>query len=209
MALTFKSSIAAPAELLVSNYAYAGLDEATVSRIKGAVTRIRNNLANATQSVIEVGYDLIDVKERLSHGEFGTWIDAEFGMSMRTAQNFMSAVRMIGSFGMAPEIVQAIPQKLLYQLASPKVPGEIVIDVIEQIEQGKKPDVLAVLAKIKATKITPAEKPAAEIETNVAATMVAVLKEHLTPAALDVFRSAMKKITADELRDALFAGAAK
>jgi hypothetical protein len=36
--------------------------------------------------MIQAGADLIRAKELLGHGRFGAWLDAEFGMSHRTAQ---------------------------------------------------------------------------------------------------------------------------
>ena len=45
--------------------------------------------SHTAEDIIMIGKDLLDTKERLPHGSFLPWIEAEFGMHLRTAQRFM------------------------------------------------------------------------------------------------------------------------
>ncbi|MCD2185214.1 DUF3102 domain-containing protein [Rhizobium sp. GN54] len=150
MPLTFKQIQPVPAVAL--SYSYAGLDAETAACAKKAAIAIRHRLGEAQAHFIEIGKDLVAVKEKLPHGEFTNWIDAEFGMSIRTAQNLMSAVRLMHSGGIDQKTLEAIPQKLVYELAAPKVPAEIVIEVVEAVEGGKPLHVPDVLHKIAISK---------------------------------------------------------
>lgn len=53
--------------------------------------RIRARIRRTAMDIIETGQDLIQAKQALGHGKFGEWIEAEFNMSLRTAQNYMRA----------------------------------------------------------------------------------------------------------------------
>jgi Protein of unknown function (DUF3102) len=46
-------------------------------------------------AVIETGRDLVAIKEKMPHGDFQLWIDAEFQMSPRTAENYMNAAKFV------------------------------------------------------------------------------------------------------------------
>jgi hypothetical protein len=60
--------------------------------------------------------------ERLGHGNFLPWIEAEFGMSEWTARNFM---RVAEEFGGKSGTVPDLPPTVLYQLAAPSTPEPI------------------------------------------------------------------------------------
>jgi hypothetical protein len=61
--------------------------------LNDAATRIRQRISRTTQDIIDIGRDLIEVKERVGHDKFLPWIEREFEMSEDTAQRFMSKVR--------------------------------------------------------------------------------------------------------------------
>jgi len=67
------------------------------------------------EDIIEIGRDLLAVKASLPHGSFLPWIEAEFGMSERSARNFMAvAERYAGKSA----IVADLNPTALYALAS-------------------------------------------------------------------------------------------
>src|SRR4051812_33699293 len=81
------------------------------------------------------GLDLIATKKRLGHGHFLAWIDAEFGMTDRTARNFMRAAER---FGAKSEIVSDLPATTIYMLAAPSTPETVREDVVRRIEAGER-----------------------------------------------------------------------
>ena len=62
------------------------LDQGALQEI---AERIRSRYRRAVADIVETGRDLAQVKSALDHGEFGEWIDREFGMTMRTAQRYI------------------------------------------------------------------------------------------------------------------------
>src|SRR4051794_5554671 len=73
------------------HFDYESLDPNIVADAKDAVRCIRNILKHTIVGIIEVGERLGAIKGRLPHGQFSSWIAAEFGMSDRTARSYMSA----------------------------------------------------------------------------------------------------------------------
>ena len=65
------------------------------SRPAASADRIRERVKKTVEDIIDVGNDLLAVKEALPHGQFGPWLKAEFGWSERSAQNFMSRGRAV------------------------------------------------------------------------------------------------------------------
>ena len=73
------------------------------------------------------------MKERLGHGSFTPWIEAELQWSIRTAQNYMRAAERFGS---QAQLVSHLPLSTVYRLASPSTPPTIVEEVIAHSEAG-------------------------------------------------------------------------
>jgi hypothetical protein len=90
--------------------------------------RIRERLKRTADDIVAVGLDLLRAKELLSHGSFGPWLEAEFGLSHRSATQFMRAA---DRFGNRLEAVASLPSGVLLELASPSVPEELVDEVLE------------------------------------------------------------------------------
>jgi hypothetical protein len=89
--------------------------------------RVRGRLQQTALGVIQIGADLARAKELLGHGHFGEWIDAEFGLGRRSAEQFMAAFRRFGS---KSEIVSHLPAGAVLELSAPSVPDELVQRVI-------------------------------------------------------------------------------
>lgn len=106
---------------------YAGLDIETQAFIKVKAKDIHIRLKRAAADIVAVGQALIEVKARLDHGQFGDWLQSEFGMTDRHARNFMNVA---SRFGDKTETISDLPATVLYLLAAPSTPEEIVEQVI-------------------------------------------------------------------------------
>ncbi len=63
----------------------------------GAITdRVRERLRRTASDVLAIGADLVRAKALLGHGRFGPWLDDEFSLSRRSAEQFMAATRRFG-----------------------------------------------------------------------------------------------------------------
>jgi hypothetical protein len=116
---------------------YSALDADTADLARQAAERIRGHHRAVTEIIIRIGVDLIGVKERLKksvgYGQFERWIDAEFGMTIRTAQNYMNAA---AAFEGKSETVSYLPSRTVYALSSRSVPAAIRNEVVSRSERG-------------------------------------------------------------------------
>src|SRR3954447_14910586 len=75
---------------------YDTLAPEIAAEARAAPGRINERIRAYQGAIIEAGRDLLAIKERLEHGSFLAWIEAEFGMTGRTAQNYMMAASVFG-----------------------------------------------------------------------------------------------------------------
>ncbi len=85
------------------------------------------------RTVSEVGHHLLRVKDALSHGQFGKWAEQELGIKPRAATNYMLAARWLEG---KPETLADLPPTIIYALASPMAPQDIVQDVLVGVKTG-------------------------------------------------------------------------
>jgi hypothetical protein len=121
-------------ELVVVGFNYELLETKLADKLRNAADRIRERVKKTVEDIIEVGNDLLAVKEALPHGQFLPWIKAEFGWSERTAQNFMSVAEQFKSAKIADLPIQP---SAAYLLAAPSVPDEAREKAIEKAEAGE------------------------------------------------------------------------
>ena len=128
-------------DLLPPGFDYSSLDPETRSEAQLVADEIKTRMRGA---VVEVGAALARIKARLVHGQFGDWLVAEFGMTERTAQNYMSAAALAAKY----ETVSVLPAGSLYLLAAPSTPEPARHAVIERLGQGEAPTAKAIKALI-------------------------------------------------------------
>jgi flagellar biosynthesis GTPase FlhF len=125
-----------------SPFDYGELVPPIANQVKAAAERIRSGLL---KSIIETGKDLILVKQKLEHGQFGPWLEAEFGWTERTAENYMNVAR---KFAEKPEIVAIFPPTALYELAAKSTPDAIRDEIVNEAKAGNVLPVRAIKSRI-------------------------------------------------------------
>lgn len=115
-------------------FSYAALSRGDEAEVREAAERIKLRLRRTAEDIIEIGRDLIAVKERLPHGQFLPWLEAEFGMGQSTADRFMQVAKVYG--GKIPTVGN-LSATALYELAAPKTPLEVREEVEKMIEAGE------------------------------------------------------------------------
>jgi hypothetical protein len=116
--------------LIAFDYSQLGKDAKAVREVAAEIKML---CKTAAQQVIAIGQLLIDVKEKLPHGQFGSWIVAEFGWTHATACNFMNVSQRFSdnskflNFGTSA----------LYLLANPSVSDEAVAEAIHRADHGE------------------------------------------------------------------------
>lgn len=72
---------------------------AELQKIENEIITLKNQTA---QNIIQIGYKLIEAKEKLPHGEWGGWLSDRINFSQRTANQFM---RIAKEFGSSPKLI--------------------------------------------------------------------------------------------------------
>ncbi len=133
---TVECSSASPNEVFeTTGYNYASLKPDDAEKLRKATGAIRACLSRAHHSIFEIGGELTVVKDSLSHGEFGSWLKAEFNMTTRTAQNYMNAYRL----RQESETVSVLPIKAVYALGAPGTPEGVKSTILTRLKSNDIP----------------------------------------------------------------------
>lgn len=106
--------------------------------------RVRGRLHRSAADILAIGADLIHAKELVGHGNFVAWLDAEFALSRRSAEQFMAAARRFGTGG---EAVAHLPAGAVLELSAPSVSDELV----ERVLAGDLPASVSAIRKEKSS----------------------------------------------------------
>jgi len=118
----------------LSLFDYQALDAETRIVVQQRTGEIKALMKRTVSDIIEIGEKLIEVKERLGHGHFGGWLEAEFEWSERTARRYISVAETFKSDTVSDLRFDA---KALYLLAAPSTPDEARAEAIERAEAGE------------------------------------------------------------------------
>lgn len=102
--------------------------------IQNKTVEIKALVKRSAQDIIDIGSMLIEVKERLPHGMFGPWLDAEFRWGNNTAQRMMNVARRFKNVTVTD---LNLPPKVLYLLASPSTPDEAREEAVDRASNGE------------------------------------------------------------------------
>lgn len=116
---------------------YAGLEPEARIVVQQKTGEIRDRVNRIKENYVEVGQRLREVKARLEHGQFGSWLQAEFAWSQDTAQNLMRVSEMVEQNRKFSEFGGHIAQSAMYLLAAPSTPPEAREDALARAEAGE------------------------------------------------------------------------
>lgn len=122
-------------EVIDPRFNYDTLETKVAEKVRSSADRIREKVKKTLESIVEVGTELLAVKEALAHGQFRPWLKAEFGWGERMARNFMSVAEQFGKSAKFADL--PIQPSAAYMLAAPAVPDEARKVAIEKAEAGE------------------------------------------------------------------------
>lgn len=114
---------------------YTQLDTETRIVVQQRTEEIKVLVRRSAQDIIDIGNKLIDVKARLGHGNFGGWLDAEFGWSVPSAARFMQVAAKFGDVQIYQ--IDKFGASALYLLSAPSTPEPARIEAIERAQAGE------------------------------------------------------------------------
>jgi uncharacterized protein (DUF2267 family) len=122
--------------VVTTHFDYQVLTPTQRTIVQQRTGEIRERLQRSAQDIWEIGQRLVDVRSALKHGQFETWLKAEFGWSRRTAYNFINVYE---TFRERANLAQIdIATSALYLLAAPSTPQEVREQYLQQAKAGKK-----------------------------------------------------------------------
>ena len=108
------------------------MEEQAVSVTLNQITlEVKFYLNQTAQNIIEVGKRLNQAKAMLPHGEFKNWLEENFKLSQRTANNFMAVAER---FGNSPTSANLNQSQMVEMLALPE--GEEEKFISEKADEG-------------------------------------------------------------------------
>jgi hypothetical protein len=117
------------------DFDYAGLAPEIRLLVQNKTSELKSLMRRSTQDIINIGQKLLEVKEQLGHGNFRTWLLAEFEWSIRTAARFMQIATQFKDANLAH---LNIAVSALYLLAEPSTHEQARQQVIELAQEGEK-----------------------------------------------------------------------
>ena len=122
-----------------TGFDYAHLDPDTRIVVRQKADELKTLLRAAAQNIFDIGARLADVREQLQHnkeGGFEAWLDAEFGMSRRTAYNFIGVHERFANRANFAQL--DIAASALYLLAAPSTPDAAREEALRRAEAGER-----------------------------------------------------------------------
>jgi hypothetical protein len=113
---------------------YGDVPADTAAVLRAQASRIRTMVRSTTETIIQVGNDLIAVKQTIGHGKFRDWIEAECGFSVRSAENYIKAAEFAEGKSATVAFLQPAT---VYRLAAKSTPAVLVQNVMRRAESGE------------------------------------------------------------------------
>lgn len=125
---------------------YSKLDDHVAEELKAKAQCIKREIASQTKSIIATGNMLIAAKCQVGHGSFARWVEAEIGVTLRTAENYVKAAKLASEC--KSEMISHLSPSTVYTMAA--MPQNARLEALLKLEEAKELDVKAFEAKIRA-----------------------------------------------------------
>ena len=112
---------------VIKQFSYATLAPDVADVARETAHQIRSRFK---WTFIDTGRDLLAVKNRLTHGQFGAWLKAEFDMADRTAERYMTGAALAAK----SDKMSKLPEPILRAVAV--APKTVQAAIMERIERG-------------------------------------------------------------------------
>jgi hypothetical protein len=91
-------------------------------------------MRRTAQGIVDIGQKLLDIKEKLGHGNFLNWLKKEFDWSELTAQRFMQVARQFESTNL---LDLEIAPSALYILSAPSTQDSVREEALSRAQAGE------------------------------------------------------------------------
>jgi hypothetical protein len=112
---------------------YESVSADVATDLQSRAERFRSGIKQTMAAIIENGRELVAARQQLAHGQFTAWIEAELGITARTAQNYMRVAELAEK----SETISLLPPTIAYKLAAKTTPATIVETVVAKAAAGE------------------------------------------------------------------------
>ncbi len=119
---------------VITPFTYSDLPAPVAAELQAVTNRIKERLTRQVADIIATGRDLIEVKSKLEHGQFASWLNRSFNMTVRTAQKYMRAAEWVAD---KSELSSHLTPTTIYLLSAPSTPEAAQRQVLGDLEAGK------------------------------------------------------------------------
>ena len=113
---------------------YSQLDSGTSMFVREQTEEIRGLIKRTAQGILDIGQKLLEIKEKLGHGNFLSWLKTEFNWSEPSAQRFMQVARQFKSIDLMD---LEIAPSALYILSAPSTPDSVRQEAVSRAKAGE------------------------------------------------------------------------
>lgn len=124
-----------PDTLTKTGFDYTMVEPRKRAVVRSAAAEIHRRLKRSAEDVIAIGKSLLASKDALEHGQFGTWLEAEFEWDQKTAERYMGSAIAFGKIDNLSNL--NITPSALYVLAAPSTPPEVRESILAAAESGE------------------------------------------------------------------------
>jgi len=103
------------------------MDLAPHAELAAIAGDLRPRIARMQADMLYIAQGLLRARRLLPHGAFEDWVERELGIERRTAERMLSVARR---FEGKCDMVSHLPTSVLYELAAPSTPDEVVEKVL-------------------------------------------------------------------------------
>lgn len=125
-----------PPNQKISNeqFTYVNLDAEILDLVQQHTNEIKVLMHRTAQDIIQIGQRLIEVKQRLGHGNFTNWLKFEFSWSVSTATKFMHVAEQLKFVKFTNLNISA---SALYIIAAPSTSKDARAEVLKRAVMGE------------------------------------------------------------------------
>lgn len=118
----------------VSAIAKASVPQISAAELQASAQKIRALRRSATEDAIEIGRELLRVKEKTPHGAFVKWVEKSCEFKIRTAQDLMKLAREAEA---DTKLVALMVPSTLRVYLSKKTPPAVRDSILKRLENGE------------------------------------------------------------------------
>ncbi|MFK0730095.1 MAG: DUF3102 domain-containing protein [Gloeotrichia echinulata HAB0833] len=115
-------------------FAYTNLNPEILTVVQQHTNQIKGLMRRTAQDIIQIGQELIEVKQYLGHGNFTNWLKFEFNWSISTATKLMHVAEQLKSVNFTDLNISA---SALYMIAAPSTSKDARAEVLRRAVMGE------------------------------------------------------------------------